>query len=67
MYGLPQVGQIANDALEKHLDPYGYRPSSKTSGLWSHDNQPINFTLVVDDFGVKYLGKVHDLHLESAL
>ena len=28
---------------------------------------PINFTLVVDDFGVKYSGKEHALHLKAAL
>ena len=59
MYGLPQAGRIAHDDLVKHLQPYGYRPSSKTLGLWTHDIQPINFTLVFDNFGVKYLGKDH--------
>ena len=53
MYRLPQAGWIAHDALAKHLDPYGYPPSSKTPRLYKHNSQPINFTLVVDDFGVK--------------
>ena len=52
MYGLTQAGQIAHDALVKHLEPYGYHPSSKNPVLWKHNSQPINFTLVVDDFGV---------------
>ena len=26
MYGLPQAGKISQDALAKHLEPYGYRP-----------------------------------------
>ena len=26
MYGLPQAGCIAHDALLKHLQPYGYHP-----------------------------------------
>ena len=55
MYGLLQAGRIAHDAIVKHLDPYEYHPSRKTPGLWIHKNQPINFTLVFDDFGVKYL------------
>ena len=67
MYGLPQAGQIANDALVKHIEPYGYHPSIKTPGLWKLKSQPINFTLVVDAFGVKYSGKEHALHLKAAL
>ena len=54
IYGLPQSGQITHDALVKHLEPYGYHPSSKTPGLWKHNSRPINFPLVVDDFGLKY-------------
>eukprot|EP00804_Cyclotella_cryptica_P024374 CCRYP_018573-RC/>CCRYP_018573-RC protein AED:0.15 eAED:0.15 QI:0/0/0/1/0/0/2/0/392 len=36
-------------------------------GLWSHKTRPISFTLVVDDFGVKYIGKEHALHLQSVI
>ena len=67
MYGLPQSGRISHDALLKNLDMYGYHPSSKTLGLWKHNSRPINFTLVVDDFGVKYSGKEHALHMKAAL
>ena len=67
MYRLPQEGRIAHDALVKHLEPYGYHPSSKPPRLWRHKNLPINFTLVVDDFGVKYSGKENVLHLKVAL
>ena len=66
MYGLPQAGRIAHDALVKHLDLYGYHPSSKKTGLWKHKSQPINFTLVVNYFEVKYLLKEHALHLRAA-
>ena len=31
-------------------------PLKKTPGLWTHDSLPINFTLIVNDFGVKCLG-----------
>ena len=34
---------------------------------WKENSQPINFTLVVDNFGVKYLGKEHALHLKASL
>ena len=43
------------------------RPLSKIPGLWKHNSRPINFTLVVDDFGVKYSGKDHALHLKAEL
>ncbi len=36
-------------------------------GLWKHDTRPIQFTLVVDDFGVKYIGKEHAQNLKNAL
>ena len=59
LYGLKQARKIVNDDLTKHLDPYGYRPSKNTPGLWLHDTRKINFTLVVDDLGVKYLSLIH--------
>ncbi|KAL7475398.1 hypothetical protein ACHAW6_001314, partial [Cyclotella cf. meneghiniana] len=57
MYGLPHAGLIANVLLEKGLNKHGYRQSKLVPGLWMHDWRPIWFTLVVDDFGVKYIGK----------
>ena len=27
------------------------------AGLWKHKWRPVTFSLVVDDFGVKYIGK----------
>ena len=59
MYGLPQAVCISHNALVKHLEPYGYHRSIKTSGIWKHNSRPINFTLVVDDFDVKYSVKDH--------
>ena len=38
-----------------------------TPGLWKHIHQPIQFTLVVDNFGVKYVGKEHADHLVNFL
>ena len=67
MYVLSQAGQIGNDALVKHLEPYVYHPSSNPTRLWKHNSLPINFTLLVDDFGVKDSGKEHALHLKAAL
>ena len=67
MYGLPQSGLLANELLEKRLNKHGYHQSKLVPGLWKHDKRPIQFTLVVDDFGVKYEGEQHALHLKKAL
>ena len=67
MYGLPQAGLLANELLEKRLNKAGYRQSKLVPGLWKHDWRPVQFTLVVDDFGVKYVGKAHAEHLKKTL
>ena len=59
MYGLPQAGIIAQKLLEERLAKHGYRQSVTTPGLWKHDTRPICFSLVVDNFGVKYVGEEH--------
>ena len=64
MYGTQQAGRTGYDALVQHLQLYGYRPSSKTKGLQTHGSLPINLTLVLNFFGVKYSEKEHDLHLK---
>ena len=67
MYGLPQSGLLANQLLEKRLNKHGYYQSKLVPGLWKHKTRPIQFSLVVDDFLVKYVGKQHALHLKSVL
>jgi hypothetical protein len=67
MYGLKQVGLLANQLLQTRLAPFGYYPSRHTPGLWLHKTHPISFTLVVADFAVKYVGKHHAEHLRNAL
>jgi hypothetical protein len=63
MYGLPQAGIIAQQLLEKQLKQHGYYQCKTTPGLWKHDTQPISFALVIDDFGVKYVGEENAQHL----
>jgi hypothetical protein len=63
MYGLPQAGILANELLQRNLAKDGYRPTQHTHGLWKHDTSPVSFSLVVDDFGVKYVGREHTEHL----
>jgi hypothetical protein len=63
MYGLPQAGILTNELLHRNLAKDGYRPTTHTHGLWTHDMRPISFSLVVDDFGVEYAGREHAEHL----
>ena len=67
IYGLPQAGILANKELRKRLSPAGYYEVAHTPGLWRHVTRPVQFTLVVDDFGVKYVGKEHAVHLIKAI
>ena len=57
MYGLPQVGILAQELLEKRLNVHGYSQCTAVPGLWMHISRPISFALVVDDFGIKYVGE----------
>jgi hypothetical protein len=57
MCGLPQTGILTQNLLKKCLDKYGYRPTRHNHGVWKHDTGPVMFCLVVDDFGIKYVGK----------
>ena len=59
MNGLPQAGILAQELLEKNLSKHGFSQSKAVPGLWAHTTQPISFTRVVDDFGIKYVGKEH--------
>jgi hypothetical protein len=67
VYGLPKAGALANKLLRERLAPHGYYEVAHTPGLWRHVSRPISFTLVVDDFGVKYVGKEHAQHLVDTL
>ncbi len=62
MYGLPQAGIITQELLEERLLKAGYRQSKVTPGYWKHHWQPISFTLVMDNFGVKYINKTDVYH-----
>ena len=67
MYGLKQAGIIANQCLTTHIAKYGYTPVPCTHGLWKHSHRKINFSLVVDNFGVKYIDKADAQHLVDSL
>jgi hypothetical protein len=67
MYGLPQAGRLANDQLIAFLAPHGYHPVPLTPGLWRHTTKDIVFSLVVDDFGVRYTSRADADHLIATL
>jgi hypothetical protein len=67
MYGLPQAGILAQELLTKQLLKAGYMQSAVTSGFWQHKWQPIILTLIVDNFGVKYINKTDAKHLLTVL
>ena len=66
-YSLPQAGTLANKLLKKMLMEHDYYKVDHTSGLFTHKTRPIWFTLVVDDFGVKYIDKEQAGYLRSIL
>ncbi len=57
MYSLPQASIIVQDLLTKQLNKAKYQQSKITPGYWRQYWRPINFTLVVDNFSVKYINK----------
>jgi hypothetical protein len=63
VWGLPQVRILANKLLQRRLLLHGYYKRTNTPGLWRYKTRPISFTLVVENFGVKYVGKEHVDHL----
>ena len=67
MYGLPKAGMLANKLLKRRLAKHGYYEVCHTLGYWHHTWRPIDFTLVVDDFGVGYENNDHALHLLQTL
>ena len=67
MYGLPQAGILAYRKLVQHLKDAGFIPAKFTPDLFKHTTRPISFSLVVDDFGIKYIHKKDADHLISEL
>ena len=54
MYGIPQLGNFSNDKLKLHLCKFGYEPAPITPVLWRYQTCFLKFSLVLDDFGIKY-------------
>ena len=54
MYRFSQVGRLAYEDLKSHITIYGYNLVKFIPGLWKYKSNNVSFTLVVDDFGLKY-------------
>jgi hypothetical protein len=67
MYGLPQAGLIAQDLLQERLAKKGYHQSKIKPGLWTYETRPITFTLVVDNFAIKYVRREDADHLINTI
>jgi hypothetical protein len=67
MYGLPQAGIIVQDLLQACLAKVGYHQSKIIPGLWTSETRKTCFTLVVDDFAIKYTSMEDAQHLIDAL
>ena len=62
MYGLPRQEFLRthlNKLLKERLAVHDYYEVAHTPGLFTHKTRPIWFTLSVDDFGMKYIGREH--------
>ena len=66
-YGLPHSGILANKQLRTRLEKEGYYEARTTPGILRQKFRPIKFCLIVDDFGVEYVGKQHSDHLATIL
>ena len=67
IYGLPQSRRLANDLLKQCLYSFGYYKIPHCPSLWAHTTRLVNLTLVVDNFGVKYVGTQHAQYLIETL
>ena len=67
MYRLPNAGGLANLRLRKKFKPEGFCEVAHTPGLQKRRCHSIQFFLIVDDFGVKYIGKEHMDYLITSL
>ena len=66
MYGLPQAGLLAQRHLITHLNHH-YYIQTDTTCLFRYKSNGTTFSLVVDDFGVKYTNKAGVDHLITTL
>ena len=49
--------ELLQKIIARILNKEGYNQAKHTKGIWLHKNKNISFTLVVDNYGVKYIHK----------
>ena len=64
---MPQAGKLANTLLKQRIATCGYIKCMHTPGLWRHIFRPVQFTPVVDNFGVNCFGVERLQHLVESL
>ena len=57
IYGFPHAGILAKTQLFKHLTKQDYHQIKKTHFIIHHNHCPVVFSLKVDNFGIKNVGK----------
>ena len=67
MYGLPQAGKLSQTRLIRHFSNHGYIQCANTPCLFRHVTRDIMFSLVVDNFGVRYSNQCDADHLIQTL
>ena len=65
--GLAEAGRIANQDVADHLAKFGCHECKFTPGLFTHETRPIQFSLTVDDFAVKWINRSDFDHLLQSL
>ncbi len=65
--GSPTSWNLGKQVTMQAPCPHGYYECKQMPGLWKHTSRPISFTLVVDDFGVKYTNQEDVKHLIGSL
>ena len=58
---------LSNELLHTRLNNTGYYETTTMPGLWCHKWRPIMFVLIVDDFGINYVGDNQLNHLGTVL
>ena len=58
---------MANDLLRTRLNNTGYYETTTMPGLWRRKWRPIMFVLIVNYFGIEYVGENHLHHLRTVL
>ena len=67
MHEFSQIGMLAHKDLKQQLASHSYTPVTFILGLWTYESHWISFTLVVNDFGIKYTSLSSLNHLLNVL